>query len=198
MYSEIFLADFAVFRVFGGISRDFAEIPEFRGSATAWNIRSPDRIAVSILKALFTLQKKIGSGPIKKLVWTGYFCRVNLQYHVSMKWIQTRFFLYVSSTSLLYKWLALISLLQKQPNIGHSVISSSLSYHSHLDDEGGWKQIGKWWCLSRSVLVDCAEGADEGVTDDLLLIIIFFCFLTFKWQIFNINTFWTLFNFPLF
>ena len=41
MYLEIFLADFAVFRVFGGISRDFAEIPEFRGSATARNIRSP-------------------------------------------------------------------------------------------------------------------------------------------------------------
>ena len=36
------LADFAVFRVFGGISRDFAEMPEFRGSATARNIRSPD------------------------------------------------------------------------------------------------------------------------------------------------------------
>ena len=33
--------DFAVFRVFWGISRDFAEIPEFRGSATARNIRSP-------------------------------------------------------------------------------------------------------------------------------------------------------------
>ena len=33
--------DFAVFRVLGGISRDFAEIPEFRGSATAQNIRSP-------------------------------------------------------------------------------------------------------------------------------------------------------------
>ena len=28
MYLEIFLADFAVFRVFLGISRDFAEIPE--------------------------------------------------------------------------------------------------------------------------------------------------------------------------
>ena len=41
MYLEIFLADFAVFRVFWGISRDFAEIPEFRGSATAQNIRSP-------------------------------------------------------------------------------------------------------------------------------------------------------------
>ena len=41
MYLEIFLADFAVFRVFGGISRDFAEIPEFRGSATARNIRGP-------------------------------------------------------------------------------------------------------------------------------------------------------------
>ena len=42
MYLEIFLADFAVFRVFWGISRDFAEIPEFRGSATARNIRSPE------------------------------------------------------------------------------------------------------------------------------------------------------------
>ena len=31
-----------VFRVFLGISRDFAEIPEFCGSATARNIRSPD------------------------------------------------------------------------------------------------------------------------------------------------------------
>ena len=41
MYLEIFLADFAVFRVFLGISRDFAEIPEFCGSATARNIRSP-------------------------------------------------------------------------------------------------------------------------------------------------------------
>ena len=41
MYLEIFLVDFAVFRVFWGISRDFAEIPEFRGSATARNIRSP-------------------------------------------------------------------------------------------------------------------------------------------------------------
>ena len=42
MYLEIFLADFAVFRVFWGISQDFAEMPEFRGSATARNIRSPD------------------------------------------------------------------------------------------------------------------------------------------------------------
>ena len=42
MYLAIFLVDFAVFRVFLGISRDFAEIPEFRGSATARNIRSPD------------------------------------------------------------------------------------------------------------------------------------------------------------
>ena len=42
IYLEIFPADFLVFRVFWGISRDFAEIPEFRGSATARNIRSPD------------------------------------------------------------------------------------------------------------------------------------------------------------
>ena len=41
MYLEIFLADFVVFRGFCGISRDFAEKPEFRGSATAQNIRSP-------------------------------------------------------------------------------------------------------------------------------------------------------------
>ena len=41
MHLEIFLADFAVFRVFWGISRDFAEIPEFRGSTTARIIRSP-------------------------------------------------------------------------------------------------------------------------------------------------------------
>ena len=41
MYLEIFLADFVVFRVFLGISWDFTEIPEFRGSATAQNIRSP-------------------------------------------------------------------------------------------------------------------------------------------------------------
>ena len=41
MYLEIFLADFAVFSVLGGISRDFAEMPEFRGSATTRNIRSP-------------------------------------------------------------------------------------------------------------------------------------------------------------
>ena len=50
MYLEIFLADFAVFRVFLGISRDFAEIPEFRGSATARNIRSPDLLAVFTLE----------------------------------------------------------------------------------------------------------------------------------------------------
>ena len=41
MYLEIFQADFAVLRVFLGISLDFAEIPEIRGSVTARNIRSP-------------------------------------------------------------------------------------------------------------------------------------------------------------
>ena len=48
MYLEIFLADFAVFRVLGGISRDFAEIPEFRGAATARNIRSPGYSSVMV------------------------------------------------------------------------------------------------------------------------------------------------------
>ena len=51
MYLEIFLTDFAVFRVFLGISLDFAEIPEFRGSATARNIRSPDLLK-GVLKGL--------------------------------------------------------------------------------------------------------------------------------------------------
>ena len=31
-----------IWNYFGRISRDFAEIPEFHGSATARNIRSPD------------------------------------------------------------------------------------------------------------------------------------------------------------
>ena len=52
MYLVIFLADFAVFRVFWGISRDFAEIPEFRGSATARNIRSPE-------KSVFFIQENV-------------------------------------------------------------------------------------------------------------------------------------------
>ena len=52
MYLEIFLADFAVFRVFLGISRDFAEIPEFRGSATARNLRSPVETKNRTLKCL--------------------------------------------------------------------------------------------------------------------------------------------------
>ena len=43
MYLDLFLADFMVFRVFLGISWDFAEIPEFRRSATAQNIRSPEQ-----------------------------------------------------------------------------------------------------------------------------------------------------------
>ena len=53
MYLEIFLADFAVFRVFLGISRDFAEIPEFRGSATARNIRSPVLLKLILKKVKF-------------------------------------------------------------------------------------------------------------------------------------------------
>ena len=47
--------DFAVFRVFLGISRDFAEIPEFRGSATARNIRSPALGMDSGYKRMFFL-----------------------------------------------------------------------------------------------------------------------------------------------
>ena len=49
MYLEIFPSDYVVFRVFGGILRDFAEIPEFRGSTTMRNIRSP----VKFINSLF-------------------------------------------------------------------------------------------------------------------------------------------------
>ena len=42
MYLVEFLTNFAVFHVFLSISRDFADIPEFRGSATARNFRSPE------------------------------------------------------------------------------------------------------------------------------------------------------------
>ena len=62
MYLEIFLADFAVFRVFGGISRDFAEIPEFRGSATARNIRSPDLSIVNFFMNLIHFRVALHQG----------------------------------------------------------------------------------------------------------------------------------------
>ena len=41
MYLIRFLPNFAVFCAFMWISRDFADLPEFPGSATARNIRSP-------------------------------------------------------------------------------------------------------------------------------------------------------------
>ena len=41
IYLVRFLANFAGFRVFWWISRDFADLVEIRGSATARNIRSP-------------------------------------------------------------------------------------------------------------------------------------------------------------
>ena len=58
MSLEIFLADLAVFHVFLGISRDFAEIPEFRGSATARNIRSPVYKVLNMKKSRFILNSK--------------------------------------------------------------------------------------------------------------------------------------------
>ena len=42
MYLTRCLPNFAVICVFLWISRDFADLPEFRGSATARNIRSPE------------------------------------------------------------------------------------------------------------------------------------------------------------
>ena len=43
MYLIRFLPNFVAFFVFLGISRDFADLPEFRGSATARNITSPGK-----------------------------------------------------------------------------------------------------------------------------------------------------------
>ena len=47
MYLIRFLGNFAVFCVFLWISQDFADLPEFHGSATVWNIRSPDLLWLS-------------------------------------------------------------------------------------------------------------------------------------------------------
>ena len=41
---------------------------------------------------IYTTEKKNGSVPVKKLVRTRYFFRVNLPYYVFMKWVRTRFF----------------------------------------------------------------------------------------------------------
>ena len=45
MYLIRFLPNFVVFCMFLWISQDFADSPEFRGSTTAWNIRSPDSVS---------------------------------------------------------------------------------------------------------------------------------------------------------
>ena len=59
MYLEIVLADFVVFRVFLGISRDFAEVPEFRGSATARNIRSPVLVLTTHVKYRYVFRFRV-------------------------------------------------------------------------------------------------------------------------------------------
>ena len=66
------MADFAVFRVFGGISRDFAEIPEFRGSATARNIRSPDITTNHVITCTNTMVSCINMLPALNM--TTVFC----------------------------------------------------------------------------------------------------------------------------
>ena len=40
---------------------------------------------------IYTTEKKNGSVPVKKLVRTRYFFRVNLPYYVFMKWVRARF-----------------------------------------------------------------------------------------------------------
>jgi len=56
-----FLANFAVFHVFLSISRDFADIPEFRGSATARNFRSPVT-CYNCHATCFAKKKNLGCG----------------------------------------------------------------------------------------------------------------------------------------
>ena len=79
MYLEIFLADFAVFRVFLGISRDFAEIPEFRGSATARNIRSPVQSEAEVL-----VERSIFADVFYHLVTGREICIVPFPYGTKM------------------------------------------------------------------------------------------------------------------
>ena len=43
-------------------------------------------------KSLIYTTEKNGPGPLRKLVRTRYFCRVNIPYHVFMKWIRLAFF----------------------------------------------------------------------------------------------------------
>ena len=62
MYLEIFLADFAVFRVFWGNSRDFAENPEIRGSATTRIIRSPVCVITYSLECISIFKGGGGGG----------------------------------------------------------------------------------------------------------------------------------------
>ena len=50
MYLIRFLPNFTVFCVFLWISRDLADLPEFRGSTTARNIRSPVTIGLVLSK----------------------------------------------------------------------------------------------------------------------------------------------------
>ena len=60
MYLVEFLANFAVFHVFLSISRDFADLREFRGSATARNFRSPASSSVANQNTGFALVHQLG------------------------------------------------------------------------------------------------------------------------------------------
>ena len=71
------LADFAVFRIFGGISQDFAEIPEFRGSATAWNIRSPGKM------------KRSNENGAKKIYESPAVTKIFSEIRNAMSWVKT-------------------------------------------------------------------------------------------------------------
>ena len=69
MYFIRFLPNFAVFFVFLWISQDFAHLPEFRGSTTEQNIRSPDFNQSSYLgrsdqNDLFHLKKLLSRVPL--------------------------------------------------------------------------------------------------------------------------------------
>ena len=61
------------FRVFWRILRDFAEIPEIRGSATAWNIRSPVDTCTHVYfwgLHMFPKQKSLMfDGVLFKILW---------------------------------------------------------------------------------------------------------------------------------
>ena len=75
-----FLPNFEVFFVFLGISRDFADLPEFRGSATARNIRSP--VFSRNITSLWNNYVTGAAMPVHKQSVITFYLRLHFLHHV--------------------------------------------------------------------------------------------------------------------